>query len=161
MLGGEAVGERRRLVEAVDQDDGAEIRASSRAPSPRAAARQARPRPPASTARAKASSSVMRMACAAASCSAWASRSEAIQAGSLSRSAITTHLRRAGHHVDADLAEHLALGGGDIGVAGADDLGDRRDGLGAVGERGDRLRAADAIDLARRRRAAPPPAPAD
>ena len=54
---------------------------------------------------------------------------------------------RAGDHVDADEAEHAALGGGDIGVARPDDLGDRRDGRGAVGERGDRLRAADAIDL--------------
>ena len=57
------------------------------------------------------------------------------------------HFGRAGDHVDADLAEHQALGGRDIGVAGADDLGDRRDRLGAVGERGHRLRAADAIDL--------------
>ena len=57
------------------------------------------------------------------------------------------HFRRAGDHVDADRAEHLALGGRDIGVAGADDLGDRRDRLGAIGERGDRLRAADAVDL--------------
>ncbi len=52
------------------------------------------------------------------------------------------------------------LGGGDIGIAGADDLGHRRDGLGAVSERGHRLRAADAIDLRRRRRASRPPAPA-
>ena len=57
------------------------------------------------------------------------------------------HLRRSGDHVDADGAEHLPLGGGDIGVARADDLGDRADRLGAVGERGDRLGAADAIDL--------------
>ena len=57
------------------------------------------------------------------------------------------HLGRTGDHVDADRAEHLPLGGRDIGVAGADDLGDRRDGLGAVGERRDRLRAADAVDL--------------
>ena len=57
------------------------------------------------------------------------------------------HFRRAGDHVDADRAEHLALGGRDIGVAGADDLGDRADGLGAIGKRGDRLRAADAVDL--------------
>ena len=57
------------------------------------------------------------------------------------------HFGRAGDHVDADLAEHLALGGGDIGIAGADDLGDRRDGRGAIGERRDGLRAADAIDL--------------
>ena len=57
------------------------------------------------------------------------------------------HLGRAGDHVDADVAEHQALGRGHIGVAGADDLGDRRDRLGAVGERRHRLRAADAIDL--------------
>ncbi len=56
-------------------------------------------------------------------------------------------LGRAGHHVDADLAEHLALGRGHIGVAGADDLDHRLDGLRAEGERGDGLRAADAIDL--------------
>ena len=45
------------------------------------------------------------------------------------------HFGRAGDHVDADGAEDLALGGGDIGVARPDDLVDRRDGLGAVGER--------------------------
>ena len=53
----------------------------------------------------------------------------------------------ASDHVDADLAEHDALGCGDIGIARADDLGDRRDGRGAVGERGNRLGPADAIDL--------------
>ena len=57
------------------------------------------------------------------------------------------HLGRAGDHVDADRAEHQALGRRHIGVAGADDLGDRRDRRRAVGERRDRLRAADAIDL--------------
>ena len=31
-----------------------------------------------------------------------------------------------GDGVDADRAEHLPLGGGHVGVAGADDLGDRR-----------------------------------
>ena len=56
-------------------------------------------------------------------------------------------LGRAGDHVDADDAEHPPLGRRDIGVAGADDLVDRRDRLRAIGERGDRLRAADAIDL--------------
>ena len=57
------------------------------------------------------------------------------------------HFGWAGDHVDADGAEDLALGSGDIGVAGADDLGDRRDGGGAVGQRADRLGAADAVDL--------------
>jgi hypothetical protein len=50
---------------------------------------------------------------------------------------------RAGDHVDADGAEHAALGGGDIGVAGADDLVDRLNRRGAVGQRADCLRAAD------------------
>ncbi len=57
------------------------------------------------------------------------------------------HLRRARDHVDADLAEHQPLGRRHIGVAGPDDLGDRRDGRRAIGERRHRLRAADAIDL--------------
>ena len=57
------------------------------------------------------------------------------------------HLGRPGDHVDADRAEHQPLGGRHIGVAGADDLGDRRDRRGAVGERRHRLRAADPIDL--------------
>ena len=71
------------------------------------------------------------------------------------------HLGRAGDHVDADLAEHLALGRRHIGVARPDDLGDRRDRRGAIGERRDRLRAADAIDLVDAGELAPPPAPAD
>ncbi len=50
-------------------------------------------------------------------------------------------------HVDADSAEHPPLGRRDIGVAGADDLVDRGDCLRAIGERGDRLRAADPVDL--------------
>ena len=49
-------------------------------------------------------------------------------------------LRRAGDQVDADLAEHAALGGGDIGIARAGDLVDRLD------------------RVACRRRAPPPPA---
>ena len=56
-------------------------------------------------------------------------------------------LRRTGDQVDADPAEDLALGLGDVGVAGADDLVDRADRRGAEGERCDRLGAADAVDL--------------
>ena len=56
-------------------------------------------------------------------------------------------LRRARDHVDADGAEDQALGGGDVGVAGAHDLVHRRDTLGAVGERGHRLCPADAVDF--------------
>ena len=70
------------------------------------------------------------------------------------------HLGRTGDHVDADLAEHQALGRRHIGIARPDDLGDRRDGRGAVGERRHRLRAADAIDLVDAGELARPPAPA-
>ena len=71
------------------------------------------------------------------------------------------HFRWSCDHVDADLAEHQPLGGGDIGVAGADDLCDRRDGRGAIGQCRHRLRAADAIDLGDAAETMPPPAPAD
>ena len=47
--------------------------------------------------------------------------------------------RRTGHHVDTDDAEYPALGCGDIGVAGADDLVHLRHGLRTVGQRADRL----------------------
>ena len=57
------------------------------------------------------------------------------------------HFGRSRDHIDANPAEDNAFGGGDICVAGTDDLGDRRDGCGAVGERRYRLRAADAIDF--------------
>ena len=87
------------------------------------------------------------MACAAASCSAWARRSAAIHVGVGGVVGEDQHLGRPGDHVDADLPEHPALGGGHISVAGADDLGDRRDGFGAIGERRDRLRAAHPIDF--------------
>ena len=57
------------------------------------------------------------------------------------------HLGRTGNHVDADLAEHNALGGCHVGIAGSDDLGDRRKGRGAVGQGRDRLGAADTENL--------------
>ncbi len=57
------------------------------------------------------------------------------------------NLRGAGDHVDPDATEYLALGLGDVGVAGADDLVDRGDGGRAVGQRRDRLRPAHPIDL--------------
>ena len=50
-------------------------------------------------------------------------------------------------HIDAHLAEHLALGGGNVDVAGADDLVHRRDALGAIGQRGHGLRTAGLEDL--------------
>ena len=45
------------------------------------------------------------------------------------------------------VARHDALGRVDVHVAGPDDDVDGGDRLGAVGHRGDRLRAADAVDL--------------
>ncbi len=57
------------------------------------------------------------------------------------------HLGWTGDHVDADLAEHQALRGGHISVAGADDLRHRLDGRGAIGQRRHRLCAADAVDF--------------
>ena len=56
-------------------------------------------------------------------------------------------LGRAGDHVDADPAEDAPLGRGDVGIARSHDLVDRRNRRGAVGKGGDRLRAADPIDL--------------
>ena len=56
-------------------------------------------------------------------------------------------LGRAGEQVDADAAEQLALGFRHIGVAGADDHVDRLDRLGAERHGGDRLHAAEHIDL--------------
>jgi hypothetical protein len=56
-------------------------------------------------------------------------------------------LRGTGDHVDADGAEDLTLGRRHIGIAGADDNVDRRDGLGPIGQRRDRLGAADPVDL--------------
>jgi hypothetical protein len=57
------------------------------------------------------------------------------------------HLRGTGDGIDADRAENPAFGGGDIDIAGSDDLVDRADRLGAVGQRADRLCAADAVGL--------------
>ena len=56
-------------------------------------------------------------------------------------------LRGAGHHVDAHVARDVALGGRHVGVAGADNLVARGDGLGAVGHGADGLGAADGVDL--------------
>ena len=64
------------------------------------------------------------------------------------RVAVADHddLRGSRHHVDADHPEHAPLRGGDVGVAGADDLVHLRHALRTVGERTDRLRAADGVD---------------
>ena len=56
-------------------------------------------------------------------------------------------LGRTGQQVDADPAEQLALGLRHVGVAGADDHVDRADRLGAQRHGGDRLHAAEHVDL--------------
>ena len=55
-------------------------------------------------------------------------------------------LGRAGEEVDADPAEELALGLGDVGVAGADQHVDRRDALRPERHGAHRLDAAEAVD---------------
>ena len=63
--------------------------------------------------------------------------------------------RRAGDHIDADFTKHLALGGGHVNVAGADDLIHSGHALGAVGQGGHGLGTAglkDAVDAGNHRR---------
>ena len=135
-----------RLVEVLDQNDRAEI--VPRGPRDvRARQRASCDCTARSTSSASAALSVIRIDCALTSCSACASRSAAIQPALPVSIGDHQHFRGAGDHVDADLAEHQPLGGGDIGIAGADDLGHRRDGRGAIGQRRHRLRAADAVDF--------------
>ena len=55
--------------------------------------------------------------------------------------------RRPGDGVDAHLAEHLALGGGDIGITGADNLVHGGNLCGAISQRRNGLRSAYAIDV--------------
>ena len=57
------------------------------------------------------------------------------------------NLGRSRDGIDPHPAEHFALGGGDIGVARPDDLVDRRNRCGPIGQRGNGLRAAHAIDF--------------
>ena len=56
-------------------------------------------------------------------------------------------LGRPGQKIDADAAEQLPLGFGDVGIARADDHVDRRDGLGAERHGGDRLHATEHENL--------------
>ena len=119
MLGREPVGERRRLVEILHQNDGAELLPARPR---RLGARQqwqARPRPPAPPRGRNPASSVIRIACAAVIVLGLSQQ----VGGDPCRVVVLVgdhhHLRRPGHHVDADLAEHLALGRRHIGVARA------------------------------------------
>ena len=108
--------------------------------------RAARPAPPPRRG-SSSGASVISSARAIGSCSAWASRSAAIQAGSAAPVGDHHDLAGARHHVDADVAEHARLGERDVDVAGPDDLVHAADGGGAVGQRRDRLGAADAPAL--------------
>ena len=80
-------------------------------------------------------------------CSAWPSRSVAQISPSTRLVGDDQRLGRPGEEIDADAAEQLPLGLGDIGIAGPDDHVDRRDGLGAERHGGDRLHAAEHEDL--------------
>ena len=90
-----------------------------------------------------AASGVTRIACAISSCSACAEEVERDPVGIRRAVGDDDDLGDAGDHVDADRAEHATLGRGDVGVARTADLVDGGHGRGAVGQRGDRLRAAD------------------
>ncbi len=48
---------------------------------------------------------------------------------------------------DPNHPKNLALGGGYVGIARAEDLGDRLDRLGAVGQGRNSLRPADPVDF--------------
>ena len=80
-------------------------------------------------------------------CSAWAIRSAATGPGVGGLVGDHDHLARAGGEVDADAARNEQLRSGDVGIARADDAVDGGDRVGAEGERCDRLRAADRVDL--------------
>ena len=80
-------------------------------------------------------------------CSAWARRSAAHAAAVGGVVGDDEHLARAGGEVDRDVARDEQLCLGHPGVPRADDPVDRGDRLGAVGEGGDRLRAADRVEL--------------
>ncbi len=81
-------------------------------------------------------------------CSAWASRSSAAAAPDRRRRRAKTTSRSLGPAKPSmpTTSRDLALGLLHVEVSRADDDVDAGDGLGAVGERGDRLRAAHAVD---------------
>ena len=94
-----------------------------------------------------AGSQVTRTAAPPGPCSAWARRSAAAKSAGTRAVGDDHDLGRTRERLDADRARDLALGEGDVAVPGADDHVDRADGLGAVRERGDRLRATDPVHL--------------
>ena len=80
-------------------------------------------------------------------CSACPSRSAATSSGSAVVVGDDGDLGRPGEQVDPNPAEQLALGLGDIGVAGADDHVGRVEALDSERHRRERLDAAEAEDL--------------
>jgi hypothetical protein len=145
MLGGDAVDQRQAPRRERDEDDGAEV-APARGGDLGARQRRELALDGGFDGAAKAASSVIRIDCAAVSCSAWASRSAAIQSGSLEASATTSTSEgrrscrcRPCRTPGAWRPRHRRCRGRRSWPRG--------DRLGAVGERGDGLRAADAVDL--------------
>ena len=144
-----------------DQDERAVV--AQLAPRDRRARQRARAaaRPPRRRRRRSRASSVIRIDCAAGSCSAWLSRSAAIQSGSLSPSATHQDLRRAGDRCRCRPGRRPgAWPRRHRRCRGRRSCRPAAMRLGAVGERGDRLRAADAVDLVDAGDARPRPAPA-
>ena len=94
---------------------------------------------------------------ASGSCSACATRSAAMNDGSPSSQRIRP-FRRARQQIDGAIESHHFLGGGHEQISRPDDLVHPRNALCAVGQRRNRLRAADAVELASRPASPPPPA---
>ena len=57
------------------------------------------------------------------------------------------HFGWPGNHVDTDFAKYQTLCSGNVGIAGSDNLGDRRDTFGAVSQRSHSLCTSDAVNL--------------
>ena len=62
------------------------------------------------------------------------------------------HFARTGQQINRDMADKQPLGGDDVGIARPENLLHTANRLRAAGQRGNRLRAADAVNLRRARR---------
>jgi len=143
MLGGDRVRQRHSVIEAFYQDDRAEIVHEARAMSAAAGWRVEMHR--ALDLVGERCAIGDQIDCALTSCSACASRSAAIQPHCRCHRRLQD-FRRAGGSCRCRLAEHQPLGGGDIGVAGADVWRPARWSR-CPSQRRHCLRAADAVDL--------------
>ncbi len=126
MFGRKAIRQGGGLFERFDHDDGAIVAPAGSGDLLARQDRQARAPPHRPPCRRTPASSVMRMDCEEASCSAWREQIGGDPVRIIGAVGDDENFRRPGDGIDADLAEHLALGRGDIGIAGADDLVDRR-----------------------------------